>query len=425
MPTIIEQFADHFNKQVEKYNNKTVGPMRPLGGSKAVGPITQIFSGQSKKQNKRRKTALQKMLMMNAINQNYFITRWQALTDFDAERNALPLRNGLSNVSVTDQRKNMPMYCFNLTNLPFNSFNNQLADGFTRIGNVPAYRLRKRIDPALNTEVYDWVNVPQVNGAPNGGTLLTPNLSVIEWDNLGGAARIQTQKWFAEWHDMKFVFKGAKTRPIKFHMAMCTFDHCGVGPNRRFTTDGSTISTFDIQTAEENQDGCLFWDHFWATRLTNPIRTTIDPKKVGAFKKSNPCRMWAHETFTINNDLTTNKDTNGIQMCYNKRIVMDKAMSASNTERFYKQNKAVIGTADTFGFTAGEVIPNLGQIPSIANNATIMPQYTNEQWLLIWADVYSEDNPAVSGDSGYFATFNTDLTPSFDIRVRAKFNYAD
>ena len=393
------------------------------GTDGAIGPITQQYYKKSYKGSKRKKTKLQKMMRIDQAMENYFVSRWQGLTLYSALENAYKLNNSFTTVSTaTTETKDfsMPMFCYNLTALPINRVNSTIS-GTSAPGNpiatFPFYRLLKKqikdISSGAVSVQYVWVEQRQINGGPQGTGI--SNAANIEWDNLNGSPPINTQVWWVEWCKIKMILKGATTRSCKLHCALASFKHTGVGPVRKYF-DTAVKSWDEDPLIDEKSDGCAFWDNFWATRLSNPIRTTLNPGKKRAYNTdSKPVSIWAHESIMITNDVTINNDTRGIQQIFDKFIRLDKLMKQTNPERWGLYSQYIIGdnnTGSAYGFPA---IQSTQTVPALDNAGAPYGPYDNDVFLIVWGDVYDQTT------DGYKAT----LHPSFDLNIRCKYVYND
>lgn len=373
--------------------------------------IKQQFRKKSYKGSGKKKTKVERLLLHHAASQNALTSRWQALSLYNAPTGALPLTNKYTSAATT---VDLPMYCWNLTAMPFNAVNetNGIAVNNVKIVTFPAYRLQKN----TTTDRYQWNTITQINGGFQGSGTSTG--WELEWDSINAAPIVEVNKYCVDWAKPKFVFKGANKRPVKIHIALARFEHCGAGPNRAYY-DGSTVQTFDISSTDELTDGALFWDQFWSTRISNPIRTTIKPPQYNLRK---PVHIYAHESFVLGEDVSINNDPVPLQATMDKFIRMDRFMKTVNPYRQSAFGAYMAGdntTGAAFGYPSVAKVP--GGVPTFSATQAAVPQYNRDVFLIVWADVYDQakdGNYPVSGTDADFA-------PSFDINLRCKFSYND
>lgn len=396
--------------------------VRPVAGNAGNATVVgQQFRKRSTKGSGAKKTKLQKIIAQHAAVTNALTGRWQALTLYNSKPSALYLSSEYSWNLAGEQFNTLPMYCFNLTGMPLNRVNVAGANNQIGLSSVsfPAYRLYKY--RAL-TQEYTWKYVDQVRGDYSGSSNSTG--WNVEWDELAGAPPVNVQKYFVDWAKPKMVFQGADLRPVKIHIALASFAHAGAGPRRQYY-DGTNVQTQDNQPDEDEiEDGLMFWDHFWSTRLNNPIHTTLKPRN---YNQGPPVKIWAHESFVLGQDLSTNKDPLPLQCTVDKFIRLDKQMSIVNADRWQLFSDYIVGNQPANGFGYTSVQNNQGGVAQIAQANQFFSDYQKERYLLIWADVYDQFQNPVEGPGAYLDGVGTkwSYAPSFDINLRAKFTYND
>lgn len=375
----------------------------------------------------RKLTPLQKLLMLQKANQNVLTVRYQMMSAYNATAGAKDLGlYGFTAGTAGFTAKALPMYCWNLTSIPF-----------TRaLGNwkstIPCYRLL-RYDTAGTRTVagvttytvaaneYHWEAQPQINGDEKG-TQGYYNWN-IEFDQLATSPAIQTQRWFVEWAKPKISFTGAKNRPCRIHLALAKFMHQGVGPRRMEASASAknvaaTLQFYDTQrTGDEKVDGQMYWDHFWAAKTTHPIKTSMDPEKTGAFRSDNhPVSIFKHESFLIGQDTTFNNDIIPLQYTIDKFIQMQKFMKTTAVETHINNSEQI--KPGGFGYASNQTDQAAGvnaTVPGVEESSTAYVAYDSEIYFLIWSDIYDEGTNAADAN----------LHPSFDLNLRARYSYGD
>lgn len=396
------------------YAESSMGFRPVTGNDGGCMVVKQQF--QKKSTSGRRRTLAEKMRLHYMMSQNSLISRWQALTLYNSNPAALTLKQDF--VTGPPASVTLPMFCFNLTSMPINGVNETglLSAAGVRIETFPAYTLKKTLSPST---VYQWTPISQVHGSQSGAAASTA--WDIEWDTINGTPPTTVNQYTVDWAKAKFVFKGAAKRPVKLHTALCSFKHPGVGPLRQYY-DGTSINLYDNTSTDQVEDGALYWDNFWAARVSNPIRTSRRPDN---YNLSKPCRMWNHESFVLGEDVSINNDPLPLQATYSRFIRMDKPMRTvqplvaySQSNNVIAQNVAAGGSA--FGYVGAQKTAG-NALSGVAFTQGPYPQYNKDVYLVVWADVYDQSTGGTYADGSLV----TDVCPSFDINLEAKYSYND
>lgn len=397
------------------YAESAMGFRPVTGNDGGCMVVKQQF--QKKSTTGKKKTMAQMMRLHYLMSQNSLVARWQALTLFNSNPAAYTLKQDF--VTGPPASVTMPMYCFNLTSMPINGVNEtgQLSAVGTRIVTFPAYTLKKNLSPSVS---YQWTPIVQIHAGTTGsGTNVTG--WEIEWDTINGTPATTVNQYTADWAKAKFVFKGAAKRPVKIHTALCKFQHSGCGPFRQFY-DGTATTIYDNASTEQVEDGAIYWDHFWATRVSNPIRHSRKPDN---YNLRQPCKMWNHESFVLGEDVSINNDPLPLQATYSRFIRLDKPMKCVEPSIPYVQSANVVGQnlaagGSAFGYVGAQKTVGT-PLNGLAYTQGPFPQYTADTYLIVWADVYDQSTGGTYADGSLV----TDVCPSFDINLEAKFSYND
>ena len=381
------------------------------GSATVVG---QVYRKRSKTYG-RKKAPMQKMLQLARASQNYFISRWQALTTFNSPTGAQILTNEYLTASAANF---VPLVAFNISACALNYINDTTTLTATpiKVALNPAYRLYHEAGQ------WQWAQLPQVNGGELGGNA-NYNWN-LEYDHVNSNVVTEINTYSHDWTEAKFVFKGANQRPIKIHTALARFEHTGAGPMRMYyNSKTATQETTDSPPeANEIRDGCIFWDHFWATKLANPIRTMKQPMNYNLMK---PAHMWNHESFVLGEDVSINNDTLPLQLIDKKFMRFDKIMTCENPNIMQQQMEN--GITDTTRGSGIGAYPGYDQNPATGPTAGVItsqqayPQYNKDTYLVVWADVFDQAKDGVYPGGGT----NADYSPSFDINLRCRYSYND
>lgn len=391
-----------------------------VAGSKGiVGVLGQQF--ESKGAWGKKKRTLEKMIAHWKASQNSYVARWQALTLFNDPVSALRLTQEIRPLDAENNNytMKMPMYCFNLSSLPFNRMSVENSTPVTSVS-FPVYRLQKNHQAASGFDTYSWEVVSGVNNDKSGvGNSTGWN---VEWDTLNGSAPIQTNKYCWDWADIKTAFTGCK-RPTKMHVGLCKFLH--TGPLRKYYT-GTDVIEFDSDTnAQESQDEVVAWDHFWSRKVSNPIRTSRKPTN---FNEGTPFKIFKHESFVLGQDTSINQDPKPLQAVFNKFYSTGYLYNCDAPSFSFLQGNNIIGDNDggaAFGFVGVNANPN-----AINSQPSLFPPRDKDQWLMIWADTYDQwKYDAPTGSAGTWSSTNStdynEYAISFDINLRCKYSYND
>lgn len=355
-----------------RVSSNMVSPWVGTGG--AVGPITQVGYSRTSRRNSRRFVKnirnLYKRVQLSTLWRQ---CRWEGITNMGNSNGygKYWLSNYYSAANVVD----LPVYAFNLSDLD-QTYNNAASKTYS---NVPMYRLKGATGATGAVNNYTWSYV--------GGSMA--HIWTVEDRNSSNASE---NAWRHNWSDIKLLLYGAKNRPIKFHLYVCTFPKCA-GPNR-YLYDGTSFALGDSAVAGDDIDAKdVWWEHFLAPKVYNPLRTS-------KYTSETQMHVLHHESFVVGNDLSTNNDTAPIQMIKklfyrNGNYYRSKAQSNANE----------IGVGNLVGdVTFDTYTANESAVPLANRDAT--------QWLMIVAEVF--DNITYGGTQA-----NT-TQPSFDIVVRNK-----
>lgn len=397
------------------YAESSMGFRPVVGNEGGCMVVKQQF--QKKKSTGKAKTKLERMKIAYSMCQNSITARFQGLTLFNTAAATYPLN---ANYTSATDILTMPMYCFNLTAMPVNGITSgDITQAVTRVVTLPAYRLQKTAT-TTTLPIYNWTQVSQGHGT-SAGNLNTVTGWEIEWDTINGNPPVQVNRYCVDWMKSKFVFKGASKRPIKMHMAFCKFEHPGAGPVRNFFNGAGVVAQESVDQ-DQFTDGTLYWDHFWSTRVSNPIRTSRKPDN---YKLRQPCRMWGHESFVLGEDVSINNDPLPLQATYSRFHRFDKPMKCVNTSIPVTQSKNVVGQnlaagGAAFGYVSAEKLAG-SATGGTGVTQSAYPAYTADTWLLVWADVYDQSTNGAYADG----SLQTDVSPSFDINLVCKYSYND
>lgn len=412
-------------------------PSTGVQGTRTAKILNQQYYSKSKKGSRRRLSRLSRLVKLNQASQNAITCRWQALSLYNTTEGSKGLGYLRILVSAGVYRQAFPMYCWDLTTLPVNVQNSSTINF---VSAIPCYRLLKA--EQAQTEVlargvpartfvaneYYWYPIGQENGDERGST--APNASNgqlfnwnLEYDDINGAPLIQTQRWFVDWAKAAFSFTGAKNRPVKIHVALCSFKHPGVGPvkYKGSAVTKNTVATItaddSLPSTGEQEDGTMYWDNFWATRTSHPIRSSINPQKIGAFKtESHPMKMWAHESILIGQDTSINNDTIPLQYTLNRFMRLQKLMMTAQKQTALNNTSAM---PYDFGYVSNQANQTVTAseyctVPGVQTTTDLYAEYDKSIYLLLWADVYDRVE-SVNNDPN--------VHPSFDLVLRAKYSY--
>lgn len=384
-----------------------MGPIREYCGTEGHATVHgQVFTRKGRSSVHGRPSPYQRMLSHFWASQHSFVARWQAMELFNSASGGLILQNNIA--AFVNPINNMPMYAFNLTSLPLGGSIEKLNPGTTP-GNVvtfPCYALEK-VAGTGSTSEYNWQYVNSINDAGNTGWR-------IEWDSVGGQRPVPyVNKYFVDWANVQLAFRGALKRPVKVHVALAQFRN-NAGP-RRYYYDGTDAVAYDTDASvEEKAANCAVWDHFWANKISNPIRTSKAPETTPA---GEVIKFLKHKSFVLGQSTNINEDTLPVQLIHKDFIHIDKLMRCPDLYYPAWYSSAVVG--DNLTNSAFEYVNVQDGNLDIHSTVNVFPERTQDIWLLVYADVFDQSKNGAPPD-GFTLP---DLFPSFDINLRAKFSY--
>lgn len=374
-------------------------PIDQMGGPGYSGNIRRT----KKTYGAKKKHTLEKVYKRVMANDGFVIGRWQSLLgsgNFAAGVPAHYLANVITGASPNFV-VNFPMYAFNLST-PCTSKTS------ANIWTMPFYRLTKNQDNSATVPRYTWQRTLGKNNEP-GGALDRYTYSIEDANAIVG----QENAFEHTWSDIKAVLYGAKNRQHTIHMDIVQFEDDHISPVRWYdaASDESTTAHFDAAAydtegnPEEFLDNDAWWDHFWATRVGNPIRTSKyvgkDPHKIKWLKKS---------ATTINADASIDNDAAPL------RVVKEMFL---REEKQYRTDSAAI--ANAAAPTNANMVVTFNQ--NVAYDQTRQTKGTDlgtfpvrgtDKWLLIWCgDMYDQLTGAGNGN----------VCPGFDLAVRSKWKF--
>lgn len=384
------------------------------GSAGAVGVIAQEFESKGKWKVGRKQTELQRMMHHWRSSQNSLVLRWQALTLFNSAKAALQLSNQVNGAATINF---LPMYAFNLSALGFNRVLPLAGTGaLANAVGFPMYRLQKNTTGTASTENYTWVAVPTLHGDPTGSG--NPVGWSVEWDKINGSSPVNVNTYTWDWADVKLNFSGAPNRPVKIHTGLV---HFPCGPTRQYY-DGAT-QTVDIDDTTDKVDQTVFWDHFWARKVSNPIRSSRPPSN---YLTGPPMRMFKHESFMLGEQGGLNNDPHSIQATMSRYVEGCKNYRIDNPNVSELQTKNIVEDQVGFPQSAFGYVGLDGGSRTINSSQGFYGPREKDTWLVIYADVYDQFKNAVGDASGQYPDGTTNIatySPSFDVNIRCKYSY--
>jgi len=340
-----------------------------------------------------KKKTLAKAWKVLQLNTKYVIGRWQAFSannGFVVGEGGLQLLNKADTVANTLQ---VPMYAFNLSTL---------CKGYTAAGSrfwtgVPMFQLKKVTPASTNASNWYWDYVFGTKNTPQG-TGSGPYWNVEETNVVQGT----TKSVMHNWSDIKMVFYGAKNRKHNIKTMICTMDS-DISPNRRYADDaGVNVQEYESSTgvigSEEMAGADLFWDHFWADKVGNPIR---DMK---AKPKKQYLKVVSSTNTTINADSNTDLDAAPNRVVKEIFLREDRMLNVVSAIDMEAAGPTTVGTNQNPGFNDASNIEECGMFPARDKN----------KWLIVYSDTCFDQ--VVNG------VWSNQYWPSFDINVRGKWS---
>lgn len=403
VPPPKQRYKNMRRKFIKSGTNTNVRPGLFAGG--VSGPTFTESHG-TIKMRKKTLTKLQKILIKEKAREQYVISRWQKLTPLAYDPASTKLGFELRKIwsSATQGAGGamyLPCYLFNLTSSPVTDrINNATQWGYS----YPMYRLFKyvRANAAADATARNYDFAVQAGQTNDGST--STNTYIVEKNITGGATSDttsvkMTDHFIHEWSNVGITLKNTgNTVPKRVHIATVQFRNRYASPLRRYTNTAGTInSTIDTDDATQyTTQADLWWDHFFANKVTNPLRSSI-PMRAGkdVVFKTYECICLepgsSYPTHTYKKFIRNGSMYN----CVNPDAAEAAHDYQLNTMTTNVDNYNVMATTD-------------------ANRITPFPRREKDTWLMIWADDFSAiDN--------YDDTLNNTLT--FDIVVRSKHTF--
>lgn len=336
----------------------------------------------------RKKTALQKLLMIQKMQEASVIHRFQGinarnpLTQLprmdDQADGPLPGYFYL-NKQWTSAVKNamyMPVYAFNLTGpCALHKLGGQVHN------TIPMYRLVRTFSPTAGTAEatanYNWTSMSGTESNATGATLMWRP----EKDNM--LTSQNGDKYFYEncWANIEMAFylnKQVGTK-AKIHTSFVKFKG-NSGPKRQYQSGGGgTVFDDDAPPTELEQHNIdLWWDHFLERHLVNPISSVPSWESKKPFlETSKDCTCLASDP----SNSTSATPTNFIKRIFFKDNSLYRYTRTENAEEFNKPN--TVNAPDALGYPQSVWgVQNIGELAT----GTQLSHRGADTWLLIVGD---------------------------------------
>lgn len=368
-------------------------PMAP--GDGAAGNSGQIMYYRDKITKKKRSI---KDLYKNSLS--WFIFRFQSLSDFNTTPCSYPLG---AVYNTTNQKMDLPMYCFDLASFPQGNIIGLTGAGGNRRG-IPFKRMQRQAAAAGGHD-YIWEGKEGKFNDPQGVSN-SYVWNAEDFEEPDGTTYPSINRYMHDWSDIKIAFNGAKTKPCRVHVKIVKFNDDDYAPYR-YTVDQTgaigTVLPFDSLSPDVDKAiaSNSFWDAFWAKRETNPLRTVNSRGAEPVYK------VLYHKSFDFAPTNSTDNDTNADQkVC---KIFYRSNTTWGTTQYIQDElngDRVYTDASSEYGFKA-RVAGGVNQ-----NNACIFPRYNRGEYLLVYADTFQKATN----------TADVNTIPSFDFVIRNKYS---
>jgi len=398
---------DDGNNQVPGKSESGFGVCQGTVGGSSIISTTSLSWGRKKK----KKSFVAKLNMLNArmtLNDRHVKVMWQSYL--------LPqpqVRGSLGLLTYDDpgaEILNLPVYCFNLKSMPFNSYDNTGGNVKVMHWGVPCFRLSKI------GEAYSWnpVNGSQLTYGLNGVNSVAWNGYTQCWqpidmgetvvgENLNVSSYIPVENKF------KFMFYApVKNKHQVVHVKHVKFNNPGVGP-RRYGVNSVTgaYATIDpVQPQDLIDSGRMYWDNLLSS-INHPLYRPHVP-----INSPEPLvRTLNHTKFTFdtNNNDQGSFDRPAKSIQYLSIDHPYSIMKTQNDSSFLDVSQQEFGVDPTKNATGTQAMPGL----SAWSTNSLNPSYEKDEWLLVYADTYGSIATSVTIADNDYVSFECNCTSKF------------
>lgn len=334
--------------------------------------------------------------------------RWQSLSNFDLPDLASQVLNQ-TRVTATAPYTLTPMYCFDLTTFGRGRVNSyDIGIDAVDAQAVPMYRLAKfPTAPVGQSPHYQWQ--PQKgfhNGSHGDADEVWGGIEHIS--DAGTQISPDVTRFYHHWSDVRLMLKGAQNRPCRIHVKLVNFLEFPYAPQRYYHNAGApgTITPYDDPVVDiemaQRIDG--YWDQFWGTKDTNPLRSIRNTNGKPLYK------VLHSQYYDFAPQNTTDADTIADQKICKMFFNVNQIISTDTGIDDQRQAADEV-MLDTVNYT----YKNASFRNNFARESNIFSNNKEKSlMLLIYAEQFSKHT---SNDPNYG---EKEFDPSFDICVRTK-----
>lgn len=353
----------------------------------------------------RKKRRISKILKKIELAQKVMVSRFQSITEgFDGQYN---LSRCLS-YYIINGTSYFPVYAFNLTAFPRCKHN--YANSVVSAEGAPFYRLTKN-----SSNQYRW---EKQYGVLNSTTGVDDRFQWNVEDRNDATDFPAVPDYTLDWVNARLMFSAADAVDSHIDIYEVSFLQKN-GPLREFYNQDNWVVEDPPLTGDEENDNTAWWDHYLASRICHPFRTSM-------LRKGTIPKMWQiyrHKTITFGarTDSDNRKEVvNGVEFTgpgsYKKCLNMFMRYDADINLR--SVNNYVTGQTNNVVGTSVNQVPGFTTINS-NQQANMFQPPEKDRWLVISAKNYNKSTQNDTVPDRHY------LDCSFDMNIRQKVIYTD
>lgn len=354
----------------------------------------------------RKKRKLAKLMSRIERAQHVTTFRWQSLTD--TPDNAYQLAHFLSFYETGGGTQYLPVYAFNLS--AFGKCRHNYNNSVVNADHAPFYRLTKN-----SSSQYRWI---KIEGRQNSNTGVDNRYTWQLEDTNQNTEYPQVPDYTLDWVNARLMLQGADVVDSHIDVYEVNFLQKN-GPLREFYDSTAWRVEDAALTGDEENNNTAWWDHYLASRICHPFRTS-------ALKKGTIPTMWKiyrHKTITFG--ARTDSDNikqiaNGVEYvragAYRKCLNLFNRYDSDINLR--SVNNYVSGQSGNIVDASIPQNPGYAQIYTNAQASMFQPP-DRERWLVISAKTYSKSTLNDENPDVHFQHC------SFDVNIRQKMIWSD